>query len=146
MISALKLLHQDHFSGAQEEFLKAHEYYRSGENKDALISCSKAFESVMKVICTKRGWNYDENSTANELIQICFHNKLVPKFWQSHFSALRSLLESSIPTARNKLGAHGQGAAPIAVPDYLVAYMIHMTASTIVFLAESEKHGIDLSN
>ena len=47
MISALKLLHQDHFSGAQEEFLKAHEYYRSGENKDALISCSKAFESVI---------------------------------------------------------------------------------------------------
>ncbi len=139
MIPAFKLLHQDHFSGPQEEFMKAHEHYRSGEFRDALTSCSKAFESVMKVICIRKGWNYNENSTANELIQICFRNELIPSFWQSQFSALRSLLESSIPTARNRLSAHGQGATPISVPDHLVAYVIHMTASTIVFLAEAEK-------
>ena len=50
----------------------------------------------------------------------------------------RSMLESSVPTGRNKLSGHGQGSTPTTVPDYLVAYMLHMTASTIVFLAEAE--------
>ena len=40
------------------------------------------------------------------------------------------MLESSIPTGRNKLSGHGQGTTPVSVPDYLVAYMLHMTAST----------------
>ncbi|VVH58540.1 hypothetical protein BAZOLSSOX_2541, partial [uncultured Gammaproteobacteria bacterium] len=36
----------------------------------------------------------------------------------------------------------GQGTTPTVVPGYLVAYMLHMTASTLVFLitAEREMH------
>ncbi|WP_443216168.1 DUF7014 domain-containing protein [Rhizobium sp. CF122] len=43
------------------------------------------------------------------------------------------------PTGRNKLSGHGQGATPKAVPDYLTAYMLHMTASTLVFLTTAEE-------
>lgn len=50
------------------------------------------------------------------------------------------MLESSIPTGRNKLSGHGQGTTPTNIPDYLVAYMLHMTASTVVFLATAEKN------
>ena len=92
----------------------------------------------MKAICDKRRWNYPKNITANGLIDICLNKELVPSFWQSHYSALRSLLESGVPTGRNKLSGHGQGTAPVAVPDHLAAYMLHMTASAIVFLAEAE--------
>ena len=78
---ALRILNQPQFAGAREEFLNAHEHYRKRNMKDALSSCLKAFESVMKAICDKRGWKYDKNtSTAKGLIKICFDNELIPKF------------------------------------------------------------------
>ena len=136
---ALALLHAKEFAGAQAEFLKAHEHYRHGNSKEAIAECLKAFESVMKAICDKKGWEYDPHSTSKTLIQACFDNGLVPPFWQQHFSALRSVLESGVPTARNRLGGHGQGSSIVDVPAYLVAYVLHMTASAIVFLAEAEQ-------
>lgn len=136
---ALKLLNQQNYQGAQQEFLGAYEHYRHGKHKEALNDCLKAFESTMKAICDKHNWIYQPNSTAKTLIQICFDNDLVPSFWQQQLSSLRSMLESSIPTGRNKLSGHGQGSSPTSVPDYLVAYMLHMTASTLVFLTTAEK-------
>ncbi|MDR3631730.1 MAG: hypothetical protein P4L42_15520 [Desulfocapsaceae bacterium] len=135
---ALRLLNQKQYAGAQQEFLKAHEHYRHGNAKEALNECLKSFESLMKAICDKRGWVNSGNATAKYLIQACLDNGLIPLFWQQNFTSLRSLLESSIPTGRNKLGGHGQGTTTITVPDHLVAYMIHMTASALVFLGEAE--------
>ena len=136
---ALRLLGQKQYAGAQQEFLKAHEHYRKGNAKESLNECLKAFESIMKTICDKRRWNYSKNATSKPLIQVCFDNGLIPSFWQSHYSSLRNLLESSVPTGRNKLSGHGQGTTPEAVPDHLVAYMLNMTASAIVFLAEADE-------
>jgi len=93
----------------------------------------------MKAICDKQGWSYNQSDTAKNLIDVMLKKELVPQFWQTEFSALRSLLESSVPTGRNKLGGHGQGAKPTKVPDYLAAYMIHMTAAALVFLARAEE-------
>jgi hypothetical protein len=93
----------------------------------------------MKAICVKRHWKHDPNATSNALLQVIFDNGLVPSFWNQHFSALRSTLESGVPTARNKLGGHGQGTQVVHVPEHLVAYVLHLTASAIVFLAEAEK-------
>ena len=135
---ALKLLNQEHYAGAQQEFLTAHEHYRRGNAREALNDCLNAFESVMKAICDKRGWSYANNATARPLIQVCFDNELIPSFWQSQYASLRSLLESGVPTGRNNLSGHGQGTTPVLVPDHLVAYMLHMTASAIVFLAEAD--------
>ncbi len=135
---ALRLLNKKQYAGAQQEFLKAHEHYRHGNAKEALNECLKSFESLMKAICDKRGWAYNGNATAKNLIQACLDNGLIPIFWQQNFTSLRSLLESSIPTGRNKLGGHGQGTTTTTVPDHLVAYMLHMTASALVFLGEAE--------
>lgn len=137
---ALRLLNEKNYQGAQQEFLSAYEHYRHGKNKEALNDCLKSFESTMKAICDKRNWSYQPNATSKALIQICFDNDLVPSFWQQQLSSLRSMLESSIPTGRNKLSGHGQGTSPTTVPDYLVAYMLHMTASTLVFLTTAEKN------
>lgn len=137
---ALLLLHAKDYAGAQQEYLSAYEHYRHGKHKEALNDCLKAFESTMKIVCSKQGWGHDANATAKVLIKICMNKGLIPSFWQNNYSSLISLLESSIPTGRNKLGGHGQGAEPISVPDYLVAYMLHMTASTIVFLVEAEEN------
>lgn len=136
---ALRLLNEIKYKGAQQEFLSAYEHYRHGKHKEALNDCLKSFESTMKAICDKRKWPYQPSATAKTLIQVCFDNGLVPPFWQQQLSSLRSLLESSIPTGRNKLSGHGQGSTPTVVPDYLVAFMLHMTASTLVFLTTAEK-------
>jgi len=136
---ALKLLNQKNYHGAQEEFLSAYEHYRHGKNKESLNDCLKAFESTMKAICDKHKWQYQANATAKTLIQICFDKDLVPSFWQTQLTSLRSMLESSIPTGRNKLSGHGQGTESTTIPNYLVAYMLHMTASTLVFLTTAEK-------
>lgn len=137
---ALELLRQVEYAGAQQEFLEAHQHFRRGAGKEAISSCLKSIESVMKAICDKRNWNYDERATANSLINICFENELIPKFWQCHYSSLISVLKSGVPTGRNKLSGHGQGSIPIVVPNHIVAYMLHMTATTIVFLVDSERN------
>lgn len=135
---ALRLLQQPAYSGPEEEFLSAHAHYRQGNNKEALNECLKAFESMMKAVCDKQGWSYPSNATASKLIQVLFDNELVPSYWQQSITSLRSSLESSVPTGRNKLSGHGQGSSPTQVPDHLTAYMLHMTASCLVFLAEAE--------
>lgn len=137
---ALRLLSGKSYSGAQQEFLSAYEHYRHERHKEALNDCLKAFESTLKVICDKRGWKRNANATASTLIQICFDNGLIPSFWQQEFGSLRSLLESGIPTGRNKLSGHGQGTKPTSVPSYYVSYMLHMTASTLVFLVNADSH------
>jgi hypothetical protein len=136
---ALVLLRAREYAGAQAEFLTAHEHYRNGRTKEALTECLKALESVMKAICAKRKWPHAPNATASVLIQVLFDKGLVPSFWSQHFSALRATLESGVPTARNRLGGHGQGTQVTEVPAHLVAYVLHQTASAIVFLAEAER-------
>jgi hypothetical protein len=136
---ALALLREPAYSGAQEEFLKAHEHYRHGRTKEALTECLKALESVMKSICSKRNWTYAPHATAKALLDVLFEKGLIPLFWSSHFSGLRSTLEAGVPTGRNRLGGHGQGPEVVTVPQYLVSYVLHMTGSAIVFLVEAEK-------
>ena len=136
---ALRLLSGEQYAGAQQEFLTAHEHYRVGKTKEALNECLKAFESTMKTVCDRRGWNYEQNATAKKLLDVCFDNGLIPVFWKQHFSSLRSLLESGIPTGRNRLSGHGQGTVPTSIPIFLVGYMLHMTAAAIVFMAEAER-------
>jgi hypothetical protein len=135
---ALVLMHDPAYSGVEQEFLSAHEHYRSGKYKEALVDALKSLESTLKVICDKRSWSFDAKATCSTLIQRCFDNELIPPYWNGHFSGLRSTLESGVPTARNRLGGHGQGSQLSIVPDYLVAYVLHQTASAIVFLVEAE--------
>jgi AbiJ N-terminal domain 4 len=140
VIPALVILRDPAFTNAQSEFLKAFEHYRHGRYAEALVDCYKSFESTMKIICNKRGWAHNANASASELVKVCLDNKLIPEYWQSHFAGLRSVLESGIPTPRNRQAGHGAGTIenPI-VPSALVSYVLHMTAATILFLYEMEK-------
>lgn len=137
---ALTLLRNKGFKGANEEFLEAHEHYRHGRTKDALVSCLKAFESTMKAICKKRGWRIEGTATARTLIDVCMKNGLVPAYMQAQMGSLRSLLESGVPTIRNKEGGHGQGAESTIVPEFLARYALNLTASCILFLIEANSY------
>lgn len=133
----LVVLRGNDFKGANEEFLLAHEHYRHGRHKECLVDSLKAFESTMKAICKLRGWKTSPGDTAKALIATCLDNGLLPAYLDSQFSSLRSLLESGIPTVRNKNGAHGQGVEPVAVPRYIARYALNLTATSILFLVEA---------
>ena len=130
---AVSLLHDEGFTGALDEFLKAHKHYREGNNKEAISSALNAFESVMKTICDIRGWEFDaQKATASALIRTLRDNNLIP-------SSLQATLESGVPTIRNNFAGHGQGSEPVEVPAYFASYALHLTASNIVFLVEAHK-------
>ena len=92
---------------------------------------------MLKVICSKKGWPYDQNDTAKKLIAACLQNGLIPSFMQNQLNSLQSLLESGVPTVRNKMGGHGQGTAPRNVPPYMAEYAMHLTASTLLMLGNA---------
>lgn len=135
---ALVLLSRPGFAGAQEEFLKAHEYYRQGETKASLNECLKAMESTLKVICKKRNWHHDRGATCKTLLDICLKQGLIPSFWEHSLTGLKNMLEGSVPPARNKTSSHGQGEDIVTVPPHINAYVLHMAAACIVFLVEAE--------
>jgi len=135
----LALLSAKEYAGANAEFLKAFEHFRKGDTKECLNECLKAFESTMKVICTKRKWIFKPTDTATALIDVCLKNDLIPHLIQSHIGGVRASLESGIPTIRNRLSAHGQGTQVIDIPPHYASYMLHLTATTIQFLVEAEK-------
>lgn len=136
---ALSFLSDPIYEGANEEFLKAHEHYRNGRYKECLNDCLKAFESCLKINCQKRSWSYSEKDTAKRLITIIFDNDLIPSHMQSHFSALRSTLESGVPTIRNNQSGHGQGSKAVIVPEYIASYILHLTASNVLLLAKADE-------
>lgn len=134
---ALTLLADPQYAGANDEFLKAHEHYRHGRHKECLVECLKAFESTMKSICDSKGWEYKPRDTAKTLIDICITNGLFPTFMQTHIGNLRSILESGVPTLRNKLGGHGQGANVTQVTESTACFALHVTAANILLFVES---------
>ena len=135
----LMVLRGKAFTGANDEFLKAHEHYRHGRHKECLNEALKAFESTIKAICTVRKWPYQPTDTAQKLVSVCFAQELLPPYLESQMGALRSLLESGIPTVRNKEGGHGQGPEPKVVPEYLARYGLNLTATSILFLVEAHE-------
>lgn len=121
------------------KILQAHEHYRAKRYPEAIAGALKSFESTMKGICDTRNWNYPGNVTAKGLIEVIFSKELIPSSLVSQFSGLRSVLESGLPTVRNKQGGHGQGKDPVAIPSHLAAYALHLAASNIVMLLEAHK-------
>lgn len=135
---AMTLLHEPYLKGANQEYLKAHEHFRHVRYGECINECLKAFESTMKAICQKRGWQYKQTDTAKQLLTTCEQNGLFPMFMQSSLSGLRAVLEN-VSTVRSKLSAHGQGVQQIQITEGVAAFVIHSTGANILFLASLEK-------
>ncbi|MGL4032756.1 STM4504/CBY_0614 family protein [Kosakonia cowanii] len=140
VIPVLHFLGNDNvFSGANDEFLLAHDHYKHKRYKECLNDCLKSFESLMKAIHDKHSWQYNKNDTASKLINSCMSHGLIPNYLQSQFTSLKTMLETGVPTIRNKNSAHGQGSEVTAVNQGLVSYMLHLTATNLLFLAQCEE-------
>ena len=139
VVPAIEVLRLPRYKGAQSEFLKAHEHYRHGRNSEVLVECYKSFESLMKAICDKRKWSYKADKSAQHLIDVCIRNDLFPRYQENYMTGLKMVLESAVPTPRNKTAAHGAGVTPVIVPAELASYVLHLTASTLLFLANADE-------
>lgn len=135
---ALHLLQQEGFEGALDEFLEAHDHFRKGEHKACIVSASNAFESTMKNICAKRGWEIKGSGTSSQLISALVENGLIPSYLDTHVNSLRNML-AGLSNVRNKKAGHGQGEEANPVPEHFVNYTLHLCATNIVFLIESYK-------
>ncbi|MCX7255751.1 MAG: hypothetical protein NTZ64_03215 [Polaromonas sp.] len=91
----------------------------------------------MKTICKLRDWTTKPGDPAKALISVCLSNGLLPPYFETQFASIRSLLESGVPTVRNKNGGHGQGSDVVVVPEYLARYGLNLTASSILFLVDA---------
>lgn len=132
---ALKLLVDEDFRGAEEEYLRAYECWKQGENEDAITNAAKAFESTMKTICTKLDYKFDQHKdAASKLIQKLQDNNFYPPYLNNHFNGIRTTLESGAPTVRNKDAGHGQGSEVRNVEDEYVEYVLNLVATNIIFL------------
>jgi hypothetical protein len=94
----------------------------------------------MKVICKTNGWEYDPNAPAKKLIAVLVEKGLIKSYSTDSYNALVKLLENAIPAPRNKEAGHGQGEEIKHVPEYLASHILNLTASTIVYLVQAEKH------
>lgn len=131
---ALSLLHNKKFKGAEDEFLKAFDDYKNGNNKDALMNAQRAFESTLKCICKEKKIEYKDEETSRPLIKHLIEGGVLPSYQDSYMNNLEQVLSGGLPTVRNKEAGHGQGDEIKRVDNFLVEYAIHLAATNIVYL------------
>lgn len=123
----LQLLREPEFSAANKEFLEALEDFRKTDYGDCLIKCGSAFESVLKVICTRKKWPYQPTDTASPLLKTVINNSGLEQFFEQPLILVANI--------RNKLSkAHGAGVAPRNVSKAKAEYAINATAAAILLL------------
>lgn len=138
VVPALSLLQDRQFASAEREYLAAHAAYRGNDFETCLLECGKAFESVLKVIGTRRGWA-GSSDTASRLIEAAYAADFIPAPMQAEFTALRSLLSGGVPVLRNKMSGHGAGTQTRIIPDHFAAFQLHQTAAVILFLVRQDQ-------
>ena len=128
----LTLLSHPALSLANEEFLDALKDYRNGDYGDCVTKCGSSFESVMKVICDRKGWSYQQSDTAVPLLDTIFSHIELEGFFKQPITL--------VSTIRNRLStSHGAGTQPREVSMQVAQYSINAAAAAILLLVEETK-------
>lgn len=135
---ALALLTDSRFKNANNEYRKAYDAFKNTDYETAISESNKAFESTMKIICDINNYEYNQNDTANKLINILAKNSFIEEFNTDMLNGLKMTLKN-IPTIRNKMGGHGSGIEDKVVSISYVNFALHSTATNILFLLERNK-------
>lgn len=124
----LELLIEDAFKNANNEFLEGLSHYKHKRYKESIVSCCCALESVMKILCSRNKWNYNENATGLPLIKNIIEKSKSPSWYEGIIMPTLTL--------RNKLGPHGKGQMEVNVTKVQAQLQINLVASQIIFLIE----------
>lgn len=124
---ALSVLNAPHFEVANNEFLEAMKEYREGSYTDCLTKCGSSFESVLKVLCERNGWRFNETDTIAPLLDIVIEKSNLEPFYKQPLML--------IATIRNRFSSsHGGGSNIRTVTRHVAQYAITITAAAIVLL------------
>lgn len=128
VVPALSVLSAPHFEAANLEFRDALDEYRKGHYGDCLTKCASSFESVLKVLCRKNGWPFDEKKdTAAPLLKSVVTNSTLDPFFEQPLML--------IATMRNRLSSsHGGGTAVRSAERHVAQYALTNTAAAVVLL------------
>ena len=121
-VPALRVLSDPRFSGADQEFHAAYDHLKAGEYRDCAVDANNALESTMKAICDAKGWTYEKGARASDLVKLLRREGFFPDFVVLSLEQLLATLKSGLPVVRNEIGGHGQGSAPVEVPEYMAVY------------------------
>lgn len=142
IINAIKLLHEEEFESASNEYHKAFDEYKKGELENALVFARRSFESTMKIICDRLGYHYRQRGQSFELIGILKQNNFIPTELKYHFEKFTDVMQSGLPTVSNK-ESHGKGILIEKATEKMVQYALNLCATNIVFLVETYKEHIN---
>ncbi|MGA2253493.1 MAG: hypothetical protein ABSG53_02435 [Thermoguttaceae bacterium] len=127
---ALGVLARREFATANKEFMEAWDDFKKSDFDDCLTKCGSCFESVMKIICTKKKWAFDPKATAAPLLKTIIDGTGMDAFFEQPLML--------IATIRNRLSSsHGAGTMPKNVPEHIAQYALNATASAILLLVEA---------
>lgn len=129
----LELLSDSKFSTANKEYLEAFSDFKDGKFGDCVTKCCAAFESVMKIVCNEKGWQYDEQkATAGPLVSTIIQQCDLPNFLDQPLMI--------IATLRNRVStAHGAGNSQRVVDETLARYALNVTASSIMLVVQASR-------
>lgn len=130
---ALNLLRGEEFKKANEEFYRAHKHYKDEYYENCVTDANKSFESVMKAVCGRRGWDYKSSAKASDLINI-LREKLFPN--DDRFKSVGKTL-NGLSLVRNDFGAHGSEPQAKETSSFVARYALHLTATNILFLMQA---------
>ena len=129
---ALSILSDPYFQPAEEAFHKALQAYRQGRHDDCLTQSQSALESVLDLICQKRGWRHKDDKVRT----------LVATYFQG--LGLDSCLKTPLMTTLNILSnlgsAHG-GTAFRRLDRHMAQYVITSAAAAIVLVVNKAQVG-----
>lgn len=128
VLPALSVLAAPHFEAANIEYRDALDEYRKGRYGDCLTKCCSSFESVMKSLCKKNSWPFDEKKdTASGLLKTVLSKSSLDPFFEQPLML--------IATMRNRLStSHGGGASVRTVERHVGQYAVTSTAAAILLL------------
>ena len=118
----------NHFTGAANEYAKSRQELCSGEVKDAILHAGKSFESVLKVLTGL------DRANANQLIQEMLNQGYFNDLPDNIRSGFTEQVMKTLPSLRNNLGGHGQGADVVEIPEIYGELAIQLAASFHNFL------------
>ncbi|MDD5342843.1 MAG: abortive infection family protein [Smithella sp.] len=126
-VPTLNFLQRPIFGNANKEYLDALEDYRKGDYGDCLTKCGSSFESVMKILCDKKKWKYNQTDSASGLVKIMIAQMGI----ENYFEPVLII----IATLRNKLSkSHGAGPNQREATKPQAEYALNATAAAILFL------------
>lgn len=116
------------FTGAADEYAKARQYLATDAIKEAIINANNSFESVMKVLTGQSHLN------ADKLIKALQNQGYLDDLPDSVRSSFGEQVLKALPSLRNRLGGHGQGAEVISVPKIYGELAVQLAAAFHNFL------------